>query len=255
MGGLITMTNSDTGVSSHHERVVARGWNNFLSERDKQIFSQSGYGRRMGMGRSPALLIVDVNYDFCGDSPEPIEQSVQRFHNSCGDIAWTALDHIQQVLDVTRRKRLPVIYTTRAQGKQNQVCYGRWLDKSDRYLEHADRNLDRIVPIIEPQQEDILIRKDKPSAFYGTPLASYLIELNIDTLLVCGTTTSGCVRATVVDAFSMNYRVGIILECTFDRGEASHWINLFDMDQKYADVMTLENVTDYVESIPGKGTS
>ena len=95
-----------------------------------------------------------------------------------------------------------------------------------------------------------MILKDKPSVFFGTPLMSYLHELQVDTLLVTGTTTSGCVRATVVDAFSYNFRVVVVEECVFDRGQASHKVNLFDMQAKYADVVSLEAALHYLVELP-----
>ena len=85
--------------------------------------------------------------------------------------------------------------------------------------------------------------------FHGTPLLGYLIDLGIDTLIVTGTTTSGCVRATVLDAFSQNYKITIVEECTFDRFESSHAINLFDMHCKYCDVLPLDEVTAYLASV------
>jgi nicotinamidase-related amidase len=102
---------------------------------------------------------------------------------------------------------------------------------------------------IAPSASDIVIKKLKPSAFHGTPLVGFLNDLHVDTLLICGTTTSGCVRASVIDAFSYNFRVGVIEECTFDRGKASHAINLFDMHAKYADVVGIDQVLDYLESL------
>ena len=96
----------------------------------------------------------------------------------------------------------------------------------------------------------MVIRKDKPSVFFGTPLMSYLHELQVDTLLVTGTTTSGCVRATVVDAFSYNFKVVVVEECVFDRGQASHQVNLFDMQAKYADVVSLEDALRYLDKLP-----
>ena len=97
---------------------------------------------------------------------------------------------------------------------------------------------------------DIVIRKQKPSVFFGTTLMSYLTELHIDTLIVGGTTTSGCVRATVLDAFSFNFKVSVVEECTFDRGQVTHKINLFDMNAKYADVISLEEAEDYLAELP-----
>jgi len=109
---------------------------------------------------------------------------------------------------------------------------------------------DTIVPDIAPEPRDIVIAKQKPSAFYGTPLVSYLTLLGADSLIVAGTTTSGCVRATVLDAFSNNYRVTLVEEGCFDRAQASHAINLCDMHAKYADVLKLEEVMAFIDTLP-----
>lgn len=113
-----------------------------------------------------------------------------------------------------------------------------------------ERKGKEIVKEIAPLAEESVICKSKPSVFYGTPLDSYLTLLKVDTLLVCGCTTSGCVRATVTDAFSRNLHVTVIEECIFDRFLASHKINLFDMHQKYADVVGVEEVKSLLRGLP-----
>ena len=105
-----------------------------------------------------------------------------------------------------------------------------------------------IVAEIAPADGDVVLRKAKPSGFFGTPLTSVLVERGIDSLVVCGGTTSGCVRATVVDGFSLNYSIAVAHDATFDRIEASHWISLFDMDMKYADVTTTSDVVPLLEA-------
>ncbi|MEK7281157.1 MAG: isochorismatase family protein, partial [Chloroflexota bacterium] len=96
---------------------------------------------------------------------------------------------------------------------------------------------------------DIVIYKPKASAFFGTPLASLLNALRVDTVLCCGTSTSGCVRASVIDANSYNFHVAVIEECTFDRSQVSHKVNLFDMNAKYADVISLQEAREYITSL------
>jgi len=105
-------------------------------------------------------------------------------------------------------------------------------------------NLDgnAIVDMIAPGPRDLVCYKQKPSGFFGTNLASYLVLLGCDSLIVTGTTTSGCVRATVLDAFSLNYRITLAEEGCFDRSQASHAINLCDMHAKYADVVKTAEV-------------
>ena len=93
------------------------------------------------------------------------------------------------------------------------------------------------IPDVAPRPEDILLPKKHPSAFFGTPLASYLIDANVDTLIVTGCTTSGCVRGSVVDGFAYNFRILVPEDAVYDRSATSHAVNLFDMASKYADVM------------------
>src|SRR5205807_10255645 len=107
-----------------------------------------------------------------------------------------------------------------------------------------------IVAMIAPGPKDIVIRKQKPSGFFGTNLVSYLTLLGCDSVVVVGTTTSGCVRATVVDAFSLNYRVILAQEGCFDRSEASHALSLCDMHAKYADVLPTEEILAYFDRLP-----
>ena len=107
----------------------------------------------------------------------------------------------------------------------------------------------QIVDEVKPQPGELVIRKAAPSVFYGTALLSHLIYLGVDTVITCGETTSGCVRATVVDGCSHRFKMGVVQECTFDRTQASHAINLFDMGQKYAGVVTLEEAVNYFNKI------
>jgi len=116
---------------------------------------------------------------------------------------------------------------------------------------HNDIDGNEIVAMIAPGPRDIVIKKQKPSGFFGTNLASYLTLLGCDSVIVVGTTTSGCVRATVVDGFSLNYRVIVAEEGCFDRSEASHAVSLCDMHAKYADVVPLAEVLSYFDRLPG----
>lgn len=222
----------------------------FLSERDKLVFAKSGHGKRVGFGKRPVVLIIDVNYGFCGETSEPILESIETYHNSCGEEAWAGVAAIERLIAAARDKRLPVIYTT---GFDQPIAgtfgLGRWNDKVPGEAADMNERANRIVAPIAPRAHDIVISKTMPSAFFATNLASYLVYLAADTVLVCGTTTSGCVRASVVDGFSHNYRMIVVEEGTFDRGQASHAINLFDMDMKYADVEPLDSVLSYIDSL------
>ena len=117
---------------------------------------------------------------------------------------------------------------------------GRLADKVPALMTIAKRGYD-FVAEVAPKESDVLLPKKHPSAFFGTPLASYLIERGVDTLVVTGCTTSGCVRGTVVDGFAYNFRVLVLHECVYDRSKVSHAVNLFDMSEKYADVMSTDD--------------
>jgi maleamate amidohydrolase len=226
-------------------------WDRFLADSDRAVYEKAGYGVKFGFGERPAVLIVDVNYDFVGHKPAPILESIEVWYNSCGEEGWKGVFAIQRLLEAARAKSLPVVYTTGVKPRSDGLGLGLWRNSRVRERPAAEGFIGTdIVEEIAPESNDIVIHKTRPSAFFGTPLLSYLIELNTDSLLVCGATTSGCVRATVIDAFSNNFRVSVVEECTFDRGEVSHAINLFDMDSKYADVVKLEEAIEYVSKLP-----
>ncbi len=225
-------------------------WNGVITERDKLVFQnyeEAGCGPlSRGFGERPALLIIDVNVDFVGDNPnEDILESIKRYPYSSGVEGWQAVYHTASLLQVARENGIPVIYTT---GGLKAISTGArhgeaiQIDKGQ-----------RIADEIAPAAEDIVIYKSAPSAFFGTSLVQHLRSLNIDTVLCCGTTTSGCVRASVIDAFSYRFKVGVIEECSFDRAQTSHKINLFDMNAKYADVVSVEQAKEYFRSLRVKG--
>ena len=232
-----------------------RIWDAFLTERDKQVFSASGFGAKGGFGKRPALLIIDVSYGFAGDQPgEPILESIKRWSNSCGAESWDAVAAIGKLAEGFRAKRLPVIYTTGI-NRGDGWDVGSWAWKNTRTSESLPRptnalDANAIVKEIEPQPQDLVCLKQKPSGFFGTNLHSYLQLLGADSVVVTGTTTSGCVRATVIDAFSLNFRVAVAEDGCFDRSQASHAINLCDMHAKYADVVPSSEVLDYIAGLP-----
>ena len=207
----------------------------YLSEQDRAVIDLSGYGQEGTFGNRPALLVIDVTYAFCGDRPEPILDSIVRFRNSSGQDAWDAVAVIERLIETARGNDVPVIYT-RGMSPATTVTPGRWASKNRRAGEDTDHAHD-IVEQIAPQPGDTVLRKAKPSAFFGTPLLSHLIEQGVDSLVICGGTTSGCVRASVVDAFSYNFPVAVVADACFDRIQASEDISLLDMDLKYADVV------------------
>jgi maleamate amidohydrolase len=228
-----------------------RIWSQFLTPRDREVFAAAGFGARMGFGKRPALLVIDVNYDFCGDRPEPILESIKRWPLSCGEEAWSGVTSIRRLIDAAHGRQIPVIYTTGVR-RPDRWDGGSWAWKNGRQnVPRRASNLDgnAIVQQIAPAPSDIVVTKQKPSGFFGTPLQSYLTLLGCDSLIVTGTTTSGCVRATVIDAFSNNYRVAVVEQACFDRSQASHALSLCDMHAKYADIVHEDEAFAFLNSL------
>jgi maleamate amidohydrolase len=224
-------------------------WDDVVTDRDREIIDAAGYGQDEELGGRPAVLVIDVNYGFVGREPLPVLEAVRQTRTACGDVGWEAVKAIRVLIDVARRARVPVIYST-GRPLLSETALGRWASKNRRTSEDAKDSTARdIVDDIGPQADDLIVEKGKPSVFFGTELLSHLIDAGIDTLLVVGGTTSGCVRATVVDAFSYNFRVAVVEEGTFDRSDTSHKVNLFDMNAKYANVWPLHRALDYLESL------
>ena len=225
-----------------------------LGERDRLVLAASGYSDQAGFGSRPALLVVDFTVNFCGDHEEDILESMKRWRNSCGEVAWQAIPPTQRVISQARNAGIPIIYTRGVEYPPYPVFPGRWMDKNSRIARILDDQEgqtkgNEIMPQIAPRDGDIVIRKSKPSAFFGTDLVAFLTYLGVDSLLIAGATTSGCVRATVLDGFSRNYLVSVIEECTFDRLQISHETSLFEMGMKYCDVVSADSVVSYMRGL------
>ena len=212
-------------------------WDGIISEDEQRAYRAAGFGRPSGLGTRPALLIIDVQYRTTGTEPRPFWESIKEFPTSCGDVAWNAVAHIERLLRLFRDRDWPVLYPHVS--PKEGFDGGRLADKVPAIMTIARKGYE-FVREIAPRDGDILLPKKHPSAFFGTPLASYLINLRADTLIVTGCTTSGCVRGSVVDAFAYNFRVAVPHDAVYDRSHTSHCVNLFDMAEKYADVMSTD---------------
>jgi nicotinamidase-related amidase len=227
-----------------------RVWDRFLTERDKaRVAAQPAIMK--GGGSRPALLLVDLYRWVFGDEPEPLLEAIRTWPGSCGLTGWEALPHISRLLGVARALGIPVVHVTGLEGMPG------WRDVNPRGGGSSDpvreeRRLRRyeIVDEVAPIAGEVVLAKSAPSAFWGTPLIGHLTSLRADTIVVAGESTSGCVRATVVDGKSHRFKVIVPEECVFDRDEASHAINLFDMHEKYADVISLDDTVAYLRSVP-----
>lgn len=229
---------------------MAKHWERFLNQRDREVLQALGYGSRMGFGARPALVIIDANYEFCGERPLPIFDSIKHWRGSCGEEGWAAIAVMKRLIDAAHDKGIPVFYSTNTRRADRwDAGSWRWKSAGERAAGPRDPRVDDIVDAIAPEPQDIIIRKTKPSVFFGTPFLSYLNLLKVDSLLVCGGTTSGCVRATVLDAFSENLRCAVVADGCFDRVEVSHAMNLVDMQTKYADVVDGDETIEFIAGL------
>src|SRR5262249_11927331 len=147
-------------------------WDDILTPRDKEVFALSGYGKRAGFGQRPAVLVIDVNYNFVGDRPEPILDSVKRFRNSCGAEGWKGVYRIRELLTEARKKHLPTFYTTGHDDRTNAVAFGRWQAKNSRSTEIRPKHGKRAKPAsgkLRPKNGTSASPNKKPTPSLGTP--------------------------------------------------------------------------------------
>ena len=230
-----------------------RVWEPFLTEQDKAHLAASPQKKTYGFGRRAAVLSVDNYRKAIGDRPEPLLESIKTWPSSTGLVGWTALERISELLRAARAASIPVIHVVGMTSEESGVTEwnagrgGRATARpSTPEQEEQHRRRNQIVDQAAPLPGEVVLRKTAPSAFFGTPLIAHLVGAGIDTVIVCGETVSGCVRATVVDGRSYRLQMIVVEECVYDRHEATAALNLFDMDQKYADVVSLDTTLEWI---------
>jgi maleamate amidohydrolase len=236
-------------MSSEHPNpkpTHPKPWDGLISEEEQRAYNAAGFGRTTGLGQRPALLVIDVQYRTTGTAPMPFWQAIEEYPTSCGDVAWAAVARIERLIGLFRERGWPVLYPLVA--PKAGFDQGRLSDKVPAIMNVAAKGYEFPAPVA-PRDGDILLPKKHPSAFFGTPLASYLINLQADSLVVTGCSTSGCVRGSVVDAFAYNFRVLVPHDAVYDRSATSHAVNLFDMASKYADVMSTDEALDALRAL------
>ncbi len=212
-------------------------WDELITDEDREAYGHFRARQSIGAGERPAVLVVDMTYAFVDSM----------FSSGFSTTGWPCARAIRDLLDVARPKRLPILFTHGGHWK-TPAEYGRWKSAGYRPMNEEAKRTEphAIVPLLEPAEDEPVVTKSKPSAFFGTHVASILTYHQVDTVIVTGMVTSGCVRATAVDAFNLNYRVLVPVECVADRGQVTHKINLFDLHMKYADVVSLAEAKEYV---------
>ena len=202
------------------------------------IYARQGFGQTIGLGQRPALLVVD----FAAGFADPALFG--------GGNIGAAIAATRPVLEACRRHRVPIAFTRIVYAADGSDA-GIWCLKAPRLKELTeDAPASQVVPALAPLPGERIVRKTQASAFFATDLAAWLLQRAVDSVVVTGCTTSGCVRATVVDAMSWNLRPVVLADCVGDRAMGPHAANLFDLGQKYADLMASTDFLAWLEQRP-----
>lgn len=228
-----------------------REWQTYLPEEDREIYDRAGYSKRQSFGRNPALLIIDVLSSFTGTRPMPVLEAIKEFPTSCGQAAWDALPKIKELLDASRAAGIKVVFI---KGNPMDKYFAGQTTKGFMTWDDIFTKYDSpIHSMVEPLPSEYICQKSKASAFFGTPLASYLARTGVDSVLVTGCVTSGCVRSTTIDAWNAGFAPFVVEEGVFDRSRHSHLTSLFELNAKYATVVTLEEAKASLAGLARKG--
>lgn len=208
-------------------------WSTYLPPEELATYAKGKFGERVGFGNRAALLNIDTTYMF-----------VDPAYPQCGDGDPELVENITRLVGIFRSLDLPIYYSRR-DDRSHRIRRGMWNDKlgiADDMIYSRDPRADEWPEAYAPREQDVVVFKNKASCFFETPLESFLRYDEIDTIVICGISTSGCVRAAANDAFSHNFRVIVAEEAVGDRSQTAHRANLFDMDMKMADVEPVEGV-------------
>ena len=204
----------------------------------RRLYRSRGFAERIGFGQRPAVLVIDLIRGFT-DPQSPLGADFAEL-----------LRHTSRLIQSARAAGAPIFFTT-VEYESEEAQEGGYFVRKIPALKVLVRGTcwTELDPRLDCSTEDFYITKKFASAFFGTPLHSHLIALGIDTVILAGATTSGCIRATAVDGIQLGFRVIVPEECVGDRAELPHWANLFDIDSKYGDVVPLEDVLHYLQEL------
>lgn len=203
------------------------------------IYQRAQLGHQLGYGKRPAVAVIDFQLGFTAPERSPLAGNLD------AEVAAT-----NRVIATARQKNVPIIFTVVGYDPHRQDDAGLWPEKAPSLrLLTLGSELVELDPRLDRKPEDLVIVKKYASGFFGTYLASTLTMKGVDTLIVTGCTTSGCVRATVMDALAHGFRPIVPLEAVGDRAQEPHEANLFDIGSKYGDVVPLGEVIEYLENL------
>ncbi len=216
-----------------------KDWMKVIPADELKTYLQGGFMGAGEIGERTALVVVDVTLGFCGTEGSTLEEAVAEFGPACGPVSWETMPRIAGLINLFRELGRPVVYT---RSHMVDTTYVGKATKSKRVKSTVPEGFNDFPDAIAPREGEWILEKTKASAFFQTPLAAYLVQRQIDTVIVCGVSTSGCVRASVVDSFSNGFNTFVVDDCCFDRSNFAHCANLFDMNAKYATVVSLDEL-------------
>jgi nicotinamidase-related amidase len=206
--------------------------------KDEAFFRERGFGLKIGFGERPALIVIDMINAFT-DADMPLGANLD-----------SQIEAIQPLVEAAHRRGIPVIYSTVMYSEEDFKDAGVWALKQKGVSSlKAGTDAVNVDERLDFGPKDILLMKKYASCFFGTDLVPKLMTRSIDTLIITGCTTSGCVRATAVDAVQNGVRPMVVREAVGDRSEAAHAQSLFDLNAKYADVVSLDETLQYLRTV------
>jgi maleamate amidohydrolase len=238
---------------------TTRVWDQFLAAEDAATLKERP-NQVWGYGQRPALVLIDLYRWVFGDTrPSSVLAAMDEWPGTCGPQAWDAIPHLQRILGAAREADIPIVHVTGLDPVDSGVPG--WSTRGKRETVSADvdpavadrlRRRFHIIDDVKPLPGEAVLRKAAPSGFFGTLLMSHLHANDVDGIILVGESTSGCVRATCVDGRAYRFKMTVVEECVFDRHKTAHAMNLFDMHQKYADVLGIDEVVAHLEKLAGK---
>lgn len=225
-----------------------RAWEALLSSQDREVIARTAYGQFQGWGERPALVLVDFQYAYLG-LDEPILDQLDKWPTAGGDGAWRALRTVLPVVATARSAGVPVICSRIGYPPEEALTNPFSTKRGAGGLFVLGGEGTELPEELRLREGEILLTKTGASAFYGTDLEQVLARKGVDTLLVAGVSTSGCIRATVVDSAARGFRTIVIADGVADRIELSHCVTLFDIWMKYGDLVTAAEAVDHLASL------
>lgn len=212
-------------------------WGSIIPEDVREVYVKAGFGKTANWSGNPALVIIDALWSFIGHERVDVLEAIKEYPTACGNYGWDGLDKIAQVLRFFRDMDLPVIYVC-ADGRMRNLFGATTRTKSP--VSPEDKEAFAIPEIITPLAGEPVVYKTKASGFFRTPLDVLLRKSGVDTVLLAGSTTSGCIRASCVDAYSLGFETILLEDAIWDRSFFSHSVSLFELSMKYASVVDVD---------------